>query len=65
LIQFRKEIVRHKDFNTEFCDYFKKVNNNNLFFHPSIELNLKKPTTVGLGDIFVGGFLASLSEINS
>ena len=64
LIQFRKEIVRHKDFNTEFCDYFKKVNNNNLFFHPSIELNLKKPTTVGLGDIFVGGFLASLSEIN-
>ena len=46
-------------------DRIKKLKDDNLFFHPSIEVKLKKPTTVGLGDIFVGGFLASLSEINS
>ena len=62
--RFKNEISNQKSLKSEFSEYFKKVNDKMLFFHPSIEVKVKEPTTVGLGDFFVGGFLASLSEIN-
>ena len=60
-IKIKKEFI-YKKSSEEFSFLVNQKGDNMISCLPSYNINLKNQTTIGLGDFFVGGFLAKLVE---
>lgn len=49
----------------QFCDDFESFQSDSICCLPAFEIRNSSPTTIGLGDSFVAGFLAGLSDLTS
>ena len=47
----------------EFSKYFNYIGESDFCCLPSYKITSDNPTTIGLGDFFVAGFISSLSEV--